>query len=140
MTKNQRDFNNFIHSPGCVLDDNKMIDYAYDLRPTTYRNPTVSNKPNHTACATWCAETFQCTHWTFDRVSTECRLKRADGGSRHKSDDSSKISGNRACGCIRQQNVDYIGDAIKDGNRVNAEACADWCGVLFLAGNQLYDI
>ena len=114
-----------------MLDDDTEISQEFDLKSGN-KHRTVSNQPNYTTCATWCAETFKCTHWTYDKVSSDCYLKTSDGGAR-KFPAPSRISGNRACGCVRHQNVDYIGNVINDTTkRTSTEACADWCGVLFL--------
>ena len=86
-------------------------------------------------------ETFKCTHWTFDTDEQVCFLKYSNGGLRNIDTDAGDrtISGNRACGCERMENIEYIGTDIEIENKptISPETCADWCVLSISSGNTI---
>ena len=124
MLWSRKSITNKIYFLGCVLDD--QTDYpGHDL--------SSEHVQDNVTCANLCALTFKCTHWSFDNVQLNCYLKISDGGRSNKKTNATRTSGNRACGCVRNNNVNYVGGEDIDNRKLaRIEDCADWSGVLFI--------
>ena len=64
----------------------------------------------------------------YNKASKECVLKKSTEDQRMNSPGSSSVAGNRACGCVRKENVYGIGKKVESQTKPSINDCADFCG------------
>merc|ERR1712212_240175 len=109
---------------GCVTDED--TDYLGHDIPEIMERMEPYKVENQQACATLTGEKEGASFWTYRDSDKKCWLKSSKAG---KKEHAGLVSGNIECGCVIDEETDYLGHDIGKAAKVkNQQACATLTG------------
>merc|ERR1712168_1710580 len=100
---------------GCVIEEETQY-LGHDIQKSV-------KVENQQACADLTATKEGALFWTYRTSDKKCFIKSSKKG---KKEHTGRVSGNKECGCVIEEETQYLGHDIQKSVKVeNQQACAD---------------